>query len=102
MSTSTQGQPANRSTLTLKRAEPAPKPHPMARYIGQRVVIQQQRGAARYEGLLVAVEQGVATLEQARIVGTRHTATPADGVVLVSAYGVGHVHLADAVIGGAA
>ena len=92
-------------TLHLKAARPsisgAPalklsqekKPHPLAAFVGHKVVIQILRSPGRIEGHLEAFETGWLRLTSAKIIGTQHLAKPKDGVILVAREEVGHIHL---------
>lgn len=86
-----------RETLSLKKPvrhqDDGPrKPHPLVKFIGQRVVIQQRQSGARIEGLLVTFDQGWLTLLQACVTGSKFTVRPKNGEIVVAAQSVAHIH----------
>ena len=84
-----------KNTLTLKKpatGEPAQKAHPLAAFVGHKVVVQILRSPGRIEGFAESFELGWLRLTSARIIGTKNAATPQDGVILVAREEVGHIH----------
>jgi hypothetical protein len=79
-------QPATRDDAPKAK----PNPHPLARFLGTRVVVTTRAGTL-IEGDFSDVREGTITLEQCRIVGTRHVAL-VDQLVMFVKDNVSHVN----------
>lgn len=68
------------------------KPHPLSRFAGHRVEIQQRGSATQYAGLMESTDHGMVVLTDAVVRGNKHIAVPGDGVLLIATQAIGHIH----------